>query len=207
MMFAIEVIDPIASHDMIVMPAALDTFDVSVIATASVTEDRRNALRLVSEIQAGAGARPVERALGPAPAEQAQPAVVPVAMWSHCDDERVVRVFLVTVSIRIPDTRHIHSGTVRNRADVNFEVWDDSRLRYERGPNTIRHRQCANKTDDESESRHPDVYGRVGTRITGYMDQRANMPDGRARQGENFIVDRVKPRSDSCYMKHGKRPR
>jgi len=159
MMIAIEVIDPIASHDMIVMPAALDTFDVSAIATASVTEDRRNARRLVSEIQAGAGARPIDGAIGPAPTEQAQPAVVRVAMRPHCDDERVVRVFLVTASIRIPDARHLHCGTVFKWADGNFKNWDDGWLRYERGSNAARHRQCANKPNDEGESRHQDVHG------------------------------------------------
>jgi len=158
MMIAIEVIDPITSRHVAVVAVAAATVIVSTIAAASVTEERRNAFRLVSEIQAGTGARPVDGAIGPAPAEQAQPAIVRVAMRSHGDDERVARIFFVTVSIRIPDARHIHCGTVCKWDVGNFEDRDDGRLRYERGSNTVRHRQCDSKTDDGSESRHPDVY-------------------------------------------------
>jgi len=35
------------------------------------------------------------------------------------------------------------------------------------------------------------------------MERRATIPDGRVRQGEDFIVDRVKARSDFCYLIHG----
>jgi len=159
MMITIEVINPITSRHVAVAPVAAATVIVSTIAAASVTEERRNAFRLMSEIQAGAGARPVDGAIGPAAAEQTQPAIVRVAMRSHGDNERVARLFLVTVSIGIPDARHLHCGTVCEWADGNFEDWNNGRLRYERGSNTERHRQRANKTDDESESRHPDVYG------------------------------------------------
>ena len=143
MMIAIEVVDPIATRDVMFVPVALAAITMSAVTAASVTEDRCYSPWLGFEIQAGAGALLV---VGPraSPATQTMTLVIAAASNRfHRGQEVGVRVTFTTVATRTTRGGNIQRDVVGNQADAIFDGRDNGWTGYKGRTRAVRHHQRA----------------------------------------------------------------